>query len=164
MIQDNIKGILDKIEAVCQRIGRDSSTIVLVGVTKFADITKIKEAVNSGVMHIAENKVQEARKKFLSLEDCVVKVTKHMIGHLQTNKIKQALEIFDCIQSVDNLKLALALEKQAARINKIIDVFVQVNTAREQQKYGIVPSELFSLTGMITSRLWRKPVSKSSCP
>jgi pyridoxal phosphate enzyme (YggS family) len=118
-------------------------------VTKFADIAHIKEAIGLGVTHVAENKVQEARKKFLSLKDSPLKVTKHMIGHLQTNKVKQALEIFDCIQSVDSLKLALALEKQAAKINKHIDVFVQVNTAGEKQKYGITPSALLPLIGKI---------------
>ena len=83
MIQDNIKGILSKIEAVCRRIGRDPSTIVLVGVTKFADIAKIKEALNFGVTHIAENKVQEAQKKFLSLENLPLLVPRWRIAWIR---------------------------------------------------------------------------------
>ena len=149
MIQDNIERILTKIEVVCQRIGRDPSTVTLVGVTKFADVSKIKEAINCGVSHIAENKVQEAQKKFLCLKNSAVKVTRHMIGHLQTNKVKQAVDIFDCIQSVDSLKLALALEQQAGQNGKIIDILVQVNTAGEARKYGIAPSELLPLIGEI---------------
>ena len=72
-----------------------------------------------------------------------------MIGHLQTNKIKQAIEIFDCIQSVDHFKLALAIEKRAEQINKVIDIFIQVNTAGEEQKYGSAPSELLPLVSKI---------------
>jgi len=141
MIGDNISGILDKITAICQRIGRDSGEIVLVGVTKFADASQINEAIQSGLKHIGENKVQEAQKKFSLIKDSGLKVTRHMIGHLQTNKVKHALESFDLIQSVDSLKLAATLEVQAAKLNKNIDILLQVNTAGEEQKYGCEPSE-----------------------
>ena len=141
MIQDNISRILDKITAVCQRVGRDSGEIVLVGVTKFADASQINEAIQSGLRHIGENKVQEAQKKFSLIKDFDFKVTRHMIGHLQTNKVKHALESFDFIQSVDSLKLATALEVQAARQSRNIDILLQVNTAGEEQKFGIEPSE-----------------------
>ncbi len=145
MIQDNIARILDQIEAACRKVERNSSEIILVGVTKFANAAEIKEAVNAGLTHIGENKVQEARKKFSILDDFGGNVTRHMIGHLQTNKVKQVLEIFDCIQSVDSIKLAAAIEKQAAKQNKAIDILIQVNTAEERQKFGIAPSEVFTL-------------------
>ena len=77
-------------------------------------------------------------------------MTRHMIGHLQTNKVKHALEIFDCIQPVDSKKLANALEARAAKINKKIDILVQVNTAEEGQKFGIALSDTFALIDVIT--------------
>lgn len=145
MIQDNIARILSEIDDVCRKNGRDPKDIAFVAVTKFADILKIKEVVAAGVMHIGENKVQEAQKKFPALGVPDIKVTRHMIGHLQTNKVKHALEVFDCIQSVDSLKLAVALDAQAAKIDKDIDILIQVNIAGEQQKFGIAPSEAFTL-------------------
>jgi len=145
MIQDNISGILDKITAVCQRIGRDPGEIILVGVTKFADASKVNEAIQFGLRHIGETKVQEAQRKFASIKDSGFKVTRHMIGHLQTNKVKHALEFFDLIQSVDSLKLASALETQAAKQNKNIDILLQVNTAGEEQKFGCGTSEVVPL-------------------
>jgi len=145
MIQDNISEILHKITAVCERVGRDPGEIALVGVTKFADAPQINEAIQSGLKHIGENKVQEAQKKFSLIKDFDIKVTRHMIGHLQTNKVKHALESFDLIQSVDSLKLATALETQAAKQNRNIDILLQVNVAGEKQKFGSEPSEVLPL-------------------
>jgi len=141
MIEDNISEILGKISAICQRIGRDPSEITLVGVTKYADISQINEAVKFGLRDVGENKVQEAHKKFALLKDPDMKITRHMIGHLQTNKIKRALDCFDLIQSVDSLKLATALDAQAGGQNKNINILLQVNTAGEEQKFGCEPSE-----------------------
>ena len=145
MIQDNIARISGKIDAVCRRIGRNPDEITFIAVTKFADIPEIKEVIAAGLTHIGENKVQDAQRKFPAFENSQIKVTRHMIGHLQTNKVKQALEVFDCIQSVDSLNLAVAIEPQAAKLNKDIDILVQVNTAGEKQKFGITPSEVSAL-------------------
>jgi len=145
MIQDNISGILDKITAICQRIGRDPNEIVLVGVTKFADVSQVNEAIQSGLRHIGENKVQEAKKKFSLIKNSDFKVTRHMIGHLQTNKVKHALESFDLIQSVESLKLAATLEARAAGQNRNIDILLQVNTAGDEQKFGCAPREVIEL-------------------
>ena len=144
MIQDNIVRIFSQIEAVCHETGRVSSEITVVGVTKFVDVPQIQEAIEAGLKHIGESKVQEARKKFPGLGNSDIKVTRHMIGHLQTNKVKSALEVFDCIQSVDSLKLAVAIEEQAAKRNRSIDILIQVNTTGEQQKFGIAPSGVFA--------------------
>ena len=149
MIQDNIARILGRIGAVCQRIGRDPNGIAFVAVTKFADVSQIKEVIAAGLTHVGENKVQEARKKFSAFNDPGINLTKHMIGHLQTNKVRPALEVFDCIQSVDSLKLAAAIETQAARLDKNIDILIQVNTAGEQQKFGISPSGTCTLVEQI---------------
>ncbi len=145
MIQDNITRILGQIDTVCCRTGRDPGEITVIGVTKFADTSQIKKAIDAGLKHVGESKVQEARRKFSDFKDSDIQVTRHMIGHLQTNKVKAALEVFDCIQSVDSLKLAAAIEEQAAKLNRSIDILIQVNTAGEEQKFGIDPSEVFTI-------------------
>lgn len=145
MIQDNLVRILDRIKQISTRLGRNPDDIILIGVTKFADVAQVKEAVRSGVVHIGENRVQEARTRFLALGELSAQVTKHMIGHLQTNKVKQALEIFDVIQSVDSIKLAGALDAQASKRNKSIDILVQVNASGEKQKFGVPSSEVVAV-------------------
>lgn len=96
--------------------------------------------------HIGESKVQAAREKFSQLQDVLPRVTKHMIGHLQTNKVKTALELFDMIQSVDSVKLIREIEKQAARSQRAkIDILLEVNISGEAQKFGIEKGNLFTL-------------------
>lgn len=141
MIQENIARVLDRIAAVCRRVDRDPGGITLVGITKYAEVSEIEEAIAAGLTHIGENKVQEAKRKFAGLLDAPAKVTRHMVGHLQSNKVKQALELFDCIQSVDSLDLVAAIEKHAARSGKTVDILAQVNTSAEHQKFGIAPEE-----------------------
>ena len=137
MIKDNIATIRGQIASVCRKIGRNPEEITLVGVTKYSDLSKIKEAVLAGLADIGENKIQDAKEKFAQLKFDQNKVTKHMLGHLQTNKVKTALEIFDVIQSVDSLRLGEEIQKQAVKLNKIIDVLIEVNTSDEEQKYGV---------------------------
>jgi hypothetical protein len=143
MISDNIACIRENISRVCQKLGRNPDEITLVAVTKFASLSLVQEAIRQGIRDVGENKVQEALKKFTVLESPAVR--KHMIGHLQTNKAKQALEIFDLIQSVDSLKLAREIQKQAAKLNKTAEILIQVNTAGEQQKFGADPREVSAL-------------------
>ena len=137
MIFQNLTKIQKEIDTVCRQLGRNPEEITLVGVSKNAEADKIKEAVNAGLKHIAENRVQEGERKFPILEKLNNKLTRHLIGHLQTNKVKSALEWFDVIQSVDSLKLALEIEKHASALNRIVDVLVQVSTSGEEQKFGI---------------------------
>lgn len=142
MVKDRIVRLKEDIRRICQRLGRDPAGITLVAVTKFASSEKTQQAVDFGITHVGENKVQEARKKFFSLKTPSSPVTKHMIGHLQTNKVKAALEIFDIIQSVDSLKLAREIEKQAGKRASPVDILLQVNTAREEQKYGFAKDDV----------------------
>jgi pyridoxal phosphate enzyme (YggS family) len=150
MIKDNITRILSRIEAVCRPLGRNPEEIVLVGVTKNADLPQINEALGCGLTHVGENKVQEAWKKYAALEISSAKVTKHMIGHLQTNKVRQALEAFDMLQTVDSIKLASVIDAQAAKIRRNIDILVQVNISGEEQKYGIAPDGVLPLLEKIS--------------
>ncbi len=145
MIRDNLKHVEDSIAAICRRLGRKFEDIVLIGVTKYAEPANIREGVEAGLRHIGENKVQEAQRKFPVLDELGVKVTRHMIGHLQTNKAKLALEFFDLIQSVDSLKLAQEITKHAGKSGKNADILIQVNTAGEEQKFGTAKNQAVSL-------------------
>jgi len=144
-IKENILRLQDDISFVCKRNGRDPKEVTIIGVTKYADIPAIQEAVNCGVVHIAENRVQEAREKFLSPQFPKEKLTRHMIGHLQTNKVKEALKFFDVIQSVDSLKLAEAIDRSAWELKRSFEVLIQVNTSGEAQKSGVAYSEAMDL-------------------
>jgi len=139
MIRENLSRLRGEIQAVCQRIGRDPGKITIVGVTKIAKIPHIKEALAEGLKDIGENKVQAAQEKFKSADWAFMR--RHMIGHLQTNKVKDALEVFDVIQSVDSLKLAKAIHDQAVARGTPVEIFVQVNTSGEEQKFGLTPQE-----------------------
>ena len=116
--------------------------ITLVAVTKNHGVEQMREAIDAGATDIGENRIQEAADKFPALDR---PVTRHLIGHLQTNKVKPAVKLFDLIQSVDSLHLATALDKAAASIGKVQDVLIQVNAAREPQKSGVQLENLDAL-------------------
>ena len=144
MIRDNIKAVREHISSICRNLNKDPGEITLVGVTKYADADQIKEAVEVGLTDIGENRVQDAQKKFPILDDAAP-VTKHFIGHLQTNKVKQALEIFDIIQSVDSLRLAQEIDKRVEVAVKTAEILFQVNTSGEDQKFGISKSKAIEI-------------------
>lgn len=140
MIQANIRQVVSDIEESCRKSGRDPKGVTLVAVTKQVDLETIQQAIDAGVRNIAENRVQEAQAKFPALLAKNPHVRAHIIGHLQTNKAKDAIRAASLIQSVDSVKLAAEIEKQAARESRPVDILVQFNCAREQKKFGVVPS------------------------
>lgn len=137
MIKERLSRLHADITLICKRLGRDPKEIILVGITKFAAAAEIEEALDAGLSHIGENKTQQAQQKYLALKPRERQVIRHMVGHLQTNKVKTALNVFDIIQSLDTLKLAVVIEKYAGRMGKTAEVFVQVNTSGEPQKFGV---------------------------
>ena len=116
--------------------------IILVAVTKNHGVEVMRAAIDAGATDIGENRVQEAAEKFQTLDR---PVTRHLIGHLQTNKVKAAVKLFDVIQSVDSEHLATAINKAAKSIGKVQDVLIQVNAAREPQKSGVMLEDLDAL-------------------
>ena len=120
--------------------------IILVAVTKNHGVEEMREAIDAGATDLGENRVQEAAEKFQTLDR---KVTRHLIGHLQTNKVKTAVKLFDVIQSVDSEHLAAALDKAAKSIDKVQDVLIQVNAAREPQKSGVMLEDLDALINFV---------------
>lgn len=109
------------------------SHVKLVAVTKTRTVEEIKKAIEAGIECIGENKIQEAKQKFPFLPD----VEKHMVGHLQTNKVKLAVKLFDMIQSVDSVKLAEEIDKRCEAINKVMPILVEINIGNEENKQGI---------------------------
>lgn len=124
----------------CQEI-RDSipQGITLIAATKGRTPEEIQEAIDAGIDVIGENYVQEAAEKYSVIGD---KARWHMIGHLQRNKVKDALKVFECIQSVDSLRLARDIDRQCGISGKIMPVLVEINIAGEESKYGVKPEEL----------------------
>jgi pyridoxal phosphate enzyme (YggS family) len=151
MIQDNVRAIRDRISSRCSHLGRDPDSVTVIAVSKERSVEEIRGALEAGIRDIGENRVQEAlakQKKFFSLRATTYEpraIHWHMVGHLQTNKVKQAVSIFDLIHSVDSVKLAQEIDKEAAKINKIQDILIQVNTSFEETKSGIRPDELIPL-------------------
>jgi len=145
-IAENLKSVREKIEAACLRVGRNPAEITLVAVTKTVSAERINEAIQAGVTHIGENRVQEAREKYSQIKP----VTWHLIGHLQTNKVKHALKIFQWIHSVDSFHLAEKIEREASRLDKMIPVFLEVKTSSEETKYGVPVSETLELVKRIS--------------
>ncbi len=137
----NIEEIQRKIAQAAKKSGRTAKDVTLVAVTKSVAAEVINQAIAAGISDIGENRVQEAREKFSSLAP----VRRHMIGHLQTNKVNQAIELFDLIHSVDSLRLGEAIARRAARQGKVMPILVQVNISGEATKYGVAPEETLPL-------------------
>ncbi|MCI0495911.1 YggS family pyridoxal phosphate-dependent enzyme [candidate division KSB1 bacterium] len=145
-LTDNIIKLKQRIEIACKKAGRSPDEITLVAVTKTVGIDEIQRAIDSGIQHIGENRVQEAEQKF---EQIGKQATWHLIGHLQTNKVKKAIPIFDFIHSVDSLHLAEAISKHAIQMQQEIPCLVEVKTSAEATKFGIAPESTIEFVRQI---------------
>ncbi|MDP2653768.1 MAG: YggS family pyridoxal phosphate-dependent enzyme [Candidatus Omnitrophota bacterium] len=146
MIQDRISQLRGRIAEICRKANRDPKEITVIGVTKYTTVDKMKEAVSCGITDLGENRVQDAQGKFALLDQARLKYTKHLIGHLQSNKAKLAVPFFDVIQSVDSLPLAHEIDRQAERLNKeTVNILVQINTSGEAQKSGVAKADALKL-------------------
>ena len=142
MIADNVRRVRERIAAAAARAGRSGGDVELLAATKGRSVAEIEEAVSAGVRAIGENRVQEAAAKFPALRG---RVSMHMIGHLQRNKVRNALGIFDLIHSVDSVRLAEEIEREAARAGGAARVLIEVNVSGEDQKFGVAPDGLPAL-------------------
>ena len=141
-IADNLARVRERIAAAASRAGTDADEIALIAVTKTVDTPRIQEAIAAGVTDIGENYVQDSLRKFEVIGNAV---RWHMIGHLQTNKVRQAVPIFCSIQTVDSLHLAEEIGKRSTAIGKHTEVLVEVNISGEASKFGVQPEQALAL-------------------
>jgi PLP dependent protein len=143
-LKANLETVQRRIIEACRRSGRSSSEITLVAVTKSVDTTTIEAVYKLGVRHFGENRVQEADPKIKALASLRPSLTWHMIGHLQSNKVKTALNLFDVIQSLDSLELADRIHQSASPDKPVL---LQVNVAGEKTKSGFSMSDIEEMLG-----------------
>jgi len=136
-VRANVAVVESKIAAACERAGRAQSEVTLIAVTKTFPVLAVDYAAAAGITNVGENRVQEARDK---RPESKANVRWHLIGHLQSNKARDAVKLFDVIQSVDSIELAEKLARAAGE--KKVEVLLQVNIGRELQKSGIAPDEV----------------------
>jgi pyridoxal phosphate enzyme (YggS family) len=141
-VRSNLAELQERINRAAGRTGRDSAAIKLVVVTKTVGAEKIEEAIECGASIIGENRVHEAALKRPQVER---PVEWHMIGHLQSRKAREAVRLFDMVQSVESISTARALQKRCAEAGRYMPVLIEVNTSKEVQKYGVPPDEAESL-------------------
>jgi pyridoxal phosphate enzyme (YggS family) len=132
-IKENLLRVMEKIEEAARKIGRDPNEIKLVAVSKTVEVARIMEAIEAGVSILGENYVQEAQKK---IEEIGRPVSWHFIGHLQTNKAKYAIRLFDMIHSLDSVPLAEELNRRAEQADRVMEVMIEVNLSKEATKFG----------------------------
>lgn len=137
-IQEKYLEVLRRIEDSATKVGKSAGDIELVAITKTVPVDRLLEAWSLGLKVFGENRVQEASKKKPMLPE---DISWHLVGHLQTNKVKQAVEIFDLIHSVDSIRLAKEISRRAGQNGKIQDVLIQVNTSGEASKFGVEPKD-----------------------
>lgn len=137
-IAENIACVKKRISEAAQRVHRMSEDITIVAVSKTMPVAYIEQALENGIQVIGENRVQEAKQKHAAL---TCEAIWHMVGHLQTNKVKDALKIFSLVHSIDSLHLAKEIHKRAF---KSVHCLIEVNTSQERSKYGISPEDLLT--------------------
>ena len=142
MIKENLHEVEQNIQNACAKSGRSREEITLIAVSKTKPVDMLQEAYDAGCRHYGENKVQELCDKYEQLPE---DIEWHMIGHLQTNKVKYLIGKTKLIHSVDSYKLACEIEKQAAKSNCIMDILVELNIAEEATKFGATTEEAISL-------------------
>lgn len=147
MLKERLIEVEERIQAACKRAGRDREEVTLIAVSKTKPIEVLKEAYDLGVRIFGENKVQELTEKYEQLPS---DIHWHMIGHLQTNKVKYIVDKAELIHSVDSLKLAETIEREAEKKNCIARILVEVNVAEEESKFGLKTSEVIPFVDKIS--------------
>ncbi|MGQ9487229.1 MAG: YggS family pyridoxal phosphate-dependent enzyme [Armatimonadota bacterium] len=146
-IAHNVERVRERIARACARAGRKPDEVILIAVSKTVDIARIEQAIYAGISHFGENYYQEAREKIPAVQ---APVQWHFIGHLQRNKVRGVVPLFEWIHTVDDEELAREIDRRAQVVGRRQRVLIEVNIAREPQKYGVFPEEALSLAERIT--------------
>lgn len=146
-LSTHLAEINQRIAAACARANRSINEVTLVAVSKTVPASRIRAAIEAGVRVLGENRVQEAEAKITELqpETQSHRVEWHLIGHLQTNKARRAVELFDAVHSVDSFKLAERLDRVAGEVGKPLPIFIEINLGGEESKAGVTPQEALPL-------------------
>ena len=156
-ITDNLRSVRERVASACQRAGRSPDEVTIVGVSKTFPPALVVEACGAGLTDFGENRVQEAATKIPAVEALGSRPRWHLVGHLQTNKVKTALGLFDIIHSVDSLHLAESISRQVANLPvrqaDPLPILLEVNVAGEASKFGLRPEE----TGPALEQIARLP-------
>lgn len=147
-LQDRIEHVEQRIEEVCKQSRRKREEIQLVAVTKYVSVAKTAQVLDAGLLHLGENRWQNAEDKWNQLHERGVW---HFIGHLQTNKVKDVIGKFEYIHSLDRLSLAKEIQKKASSMDIRVKVLVQVNISGEESKYGLPPEQVDSFFEQISA-------------
>ena len=148
MVTENLKKVEKKIESACTRAGRDRNDVTLIAVSKTKPVEMLQEIYDEGIRDFGENKVQELTEKY----EVMPKDMKwHMIGHLQRNKVKYIVDKVAMIHSVDSLRLAETIEKEAEKKDVVVPILIEVNVAQEESKFGLKPEEVLPFIEQIAS-------------
>jgi PLP dependent protein len=139
-----------RIEEACARSGRARSEVKTIAVTKYVSVERTREAIETGLIHVGENRWQDAKSKWEALHASGQAVW-HFIGHLQTNKVKDVIGKFQYIHSLDRMSLAEELQKKASLLAITVPCFVQLNVSGEETKYGLPPAELFDFLKQLSA-------------
>jgi PLP dependent protein len=161
-IADNLAAIRSRIAAACSAAMRDLETVTLVAVSKTHPAKAVAAALAAGQRVFGENRVQEAEAKYPALRQRHPDLRLHLIGPLQTNKVREAVALFDVIETIDRPRLAEALAKEMARQHRSLDCFIEVNIGAEAQKAGIAPDEAAAFVAECQSR-WKLRIQGLMC-
>lgn len=142
MLKENLERVHQEIEAACKRVSRDSSEVTLIAVSKTKPLSDLEAVLDLGELEFGENKVQELVDKYESIKS---PVHWHMIGHLQTNKVKYIVDKVTLIHSVDSYKLAAQISKEAMKKQVDVDILIEVNVAGEESKFGLKTEETLDM-------------------
>jgi pyridoxal phosphate enzyme (YggS family) len=139
VIRRNLEGVRERVARAAERAGRRPEDVLLIGVSKTVPVERVRLGVEAGLAALGENRVQEAKEKIKVLGR---PVPWHLIGHLQTNKVRDAIELFDVIHSLDRVELAQELERRAATRGRVVEALLEINVAGEPSKSGFAPDAL----------------------
>lgn len=142
MLKDNLEEVERRIQAACDRAGRDRAEVTLIAVSKTKPVEMIREIMDLGIIDFGENKVQELTDKTEQIKESL---NWHLIGHLQRNKVKYIVDRACLIHSVDSIRLAVAIDDEAKKKNIVVPILIEVNIAGEDTKFGTAPEETYSL-------------------
>ena len=155
MTQDDIgfriEKIRERIARAAERTGRDATQVTVLGACKQVQRERVLQAIALGIDHVGENQVQEAEAKFKGRERPDQLDSLHLIGHLQANKVRPAVALFDVIQSVDSVRLASRMENIAHELNRHVSIYIQVNVGSEATKEGVRPDQVTELAEFVAT-------------